>query len=60
MKVFWWTTNAGGALWIVAITAVVLAPQPTAPFRLLELSLLYPAYYIAGSLWLGGLAGSRA
>ena len=60
MKVFWWTTNVGGALWIVAITAVVLAPERVAPFHLLELSLLYPAYYIAGSLWLGGLARSRA
>jgi phosphatidylcholine synthase len=60
MKVFWWTTNTGGALWIVAITAVVLAPEETARLHLLELSLLYPAYYIAGSLWLGGLAGSRA
>ena len=60
MKVFWWTTNVGGALWIVAITLVVLAPERTAPFRLLELSLLYPAYYIAGSLWLGGLSRSRA
>jgi phosphatidylcholine synthase len=60
MKVFWWTTNAGGALWLVAITLAVLAPERVAPLPLLELSLLYPAYYIAGSLWLGGLARSRA
>jgi hypothetical protein len=37
----------------------VLAPERVAPLHLLELSLLYPAYYIAGSLWLGGLARSR-
>ena len=30
-----------------------------APLHLLGLSLLYPAYYILGSLWLGGLARSR-
>ena len=60
MKVFWWTTNAGGALWLVVITLVVLVPERVAPFHLLGLSLLYPAYYIAGSLWLGGLARSRA
>jgi hypothetical protein len=42
------------------MTFVVLAPERAAPLHLLGLSLLYPAYYIAGSLWLGGLARSRA
>ncbi len=58
MKVFYWTTNLGGAVWLVAVAACVAWPTEVAPFQLLSLSLLYPAYYIGGSLWLGGLARS--
>jgi phosphatidylcholine synthase len=58
MKVFYWTTNLGGAVWLVAITACVAWPREVAPFHALSLSLLYPAYYIGGSLWLGGLERS--
>lgn len=59
MKVFYWTTNVGGAMWLAAIAACVAWPASVAPLHLLGLSLLYPAYYILGSLWLGGLARSR-
>ena len=59
MKVFYWTTNLGGALWLVGIAACVAWPGEVEPFHLLPLSLLYPAYYIGGSLWLGGLARSH-
>jgi phosphatidylcholine synthase len=59
MRVFWWTTNAGGAVWLVALAACIAWPERSASLRLLELSLLYPAYYLGGSLWLGGLARPR-
>ncbi len=59
MKVFYWTTNLGGALWLVLIAACVAWPEALSPFHALSLSLLYPAYYIGGSLWLGGLADRR-
>jgi phosphatidylcholine synthase len=58
MKVFYWTTNVGGALWVVGMAACVAWPAEVAPFHVLSISLLYPAYYIGGSLWLGGLARS--
>jgi phosphatidylcholine synthase len=58
MKVFYWTTNLGGAVWLVAIAACVAWPTEVAHFHVLSLSLLYPAYYIGGSLWLGGLERS--
>jgi phosphatidylcholine synthase len=58
MKVFYWTTNLGGAIWLMAIAACVAWPSVVAPFHVLSLSLLYPAYYIGGSLWLGGLSRS--
>jgi phosphatidylcholine synthase len=56
MKVFWWTTNLAGAVWMVALALQVAFPERTGSLHLLELSLLYPAYYIGGSLWLGGMA----
>ncbi|MEN8181715.1 MAG: CDP-alcohol phosphatidyltransferase family protein [Myxococcota bacterium] len=60
MKVFYWTTNVGGALWMVALGACVAWPERVAPFHVLLLSLFYPAYYIGGSLWFGGMARRRA
>jgi phosphatidylcholine synthase len=42
---------AGGLLLIYA----VLDPERARPLRLVELSLLVPAYYFAVSLWLGGI-----
>ena len=48
------TTNAGAALWLLAVSAAILWPRSLGPIRLIEISLLYPAYYIAISLWLGG------
>jgi hypothetical protein len=48
------TTNAGAALWLLAVSAAILWPSSLEPIRLIEISLLYPAYYIAISLWLGG------
>ena len=54
MHALWRTTNAGAALWLLAISAAILWPRPLGEIRLAEISLLYPAYYIAISMWLGG------
>ncbi len=59
MHALWRTTNAGAALWLLAVSAVILWPRPTREIRLVETSLLYPAYYIAISMWLGGWHRSR-
>jgi phosphatidylcholine synthase len=48
------TTNAGAALWLLAVSAAIIWPGPLTEIRLMEITLLYPFYYIAISLWLGG------
>jgi phosphatidylcholine synthase len=49
------TTNLGGALWL-ALTAVAVGfRERLAGVPLLELTLVYPAYYLGVSMWLGGL-----
>jgi phosphatidylcholine synthase len=47
------TTNAGAAVWILAISAAILWPRELQQIRLVEITLLYPAYYLGVSLWLG-------
>jgi phosphatidylcholine synthase len=54
MHALWRTTNVGAALWLIAISAAIIWPGPSREVRLVEISLLYPAYYIAISMWLGG------
>jgi phosphatidylcholine synthase len=41
-----------GVLWSVALAVCVLAPERVRPFHLLEISLAFPAYYLALSFWL--------
>ena len=53
------TTVALGILWAAAMTAALLVPDLAARLRLVEISLLFPAWYVAGSLWLGGLRMNR-
>ena len=48
------TTNALGSLWVVLFAVAVAFREATAPFRLAEWTLAYPAYYLALSAWLGG------
>lgn len=48
------TTNALGTLWVVVLTVAVAFPAAAAPWHLAELSLAFPAYYLALSAWLGG------
>jgi phosphatidylcholine synthase len=50
----WRTTYVGAALWLVALSAAILWPGPLREFRLVEITLLFPFYYFAISLWLGG------
>ena len=54
MRALWYTTNVGAALWLLAISAAIIWPGSLKGIRLIEITLLYPAYYIAISLWLGG------
>ena len=56
MRSLWWTTNTGAALWVAVVAIGVGFPGSTGDLPLMELSLLYPAWYVAISFWLGGLA----
>ena len=53
------TTTASGVVWSLALAAAILWTEATSPLRLVEVSLLYPAYYIVLSLCLGGLQRSK-
>jgi phosphatidylcholine synthase len=50
----WRTTYAGATLWLLALSAAIVWPRSLQEIRLVEITLLYPAYYFAISLWLGG------
>jgi len=54
------TTNVAGALWVVAITLAVVAPQLTERLPLVEATLVYPAWYLLLSFRYGGLARKPA
>ncbi len=55
MAFLFYTTNAGAALWTAVVAAAIAWPERLGHLHLIELSLLYPAYYVAVSIWLGGL-----
>jgi len=44
-----------GVVWIAAVAVAVVARDAVAPYRLAEVSLAYPAMYLALSFWIGGL-----
>jgi phosphatidylcholine synthase len=48
-------TGIAATLWVIALSSCVLAPTRAREMRLLEISLLFPAYYVLMSLRLGGL-----
>ena len=56
MHSLWWTTNAGAALWVIVVALAVGLRGSTGDLPLIELSLIYPAWYLALSFWQGGLA----
>ena len=47
------TTAVGGLVWGALLTSAIVKPEFAEPLYLLELSLAYPAYYLALSYWLG-------
>ncbi|HEX2486717.1 MAG TPA: CDP-diacylglycerol O-phosphatidyltransferase [Myxococcota bacterium] len=49
------TTTIGGAIWVLLVTAAFLDPDGDLRKPLLQVSLAFPVYYLAVSLWLGGL-----
>ena len=55
MRVLYWTTNLGGLIWCGIVATAIAFPERFADLPLIELSLVYPAYYIGVSMWLGGL-----
>ncbi len=56
MQSLWWSTNVGAALWVVVVALAIGFPERSAGWHLIEISLLYPVWYVALSFWLGGLA----
>jgi phosphatidylcholine synthase len=53
MKVLRNSTCIGGLVWSIVVAWAVLYPELAAPYYVTEISLSYPAYYIALSAWLG-------
>jgi phosphatidylcholine synthase len=53
------TTTVAGIVWGLMLTAAILNPDAARRFRLVEISLVFPAYYMVLSFWLGGLRRSR-
>lgn len=52
-------TNGAAVVWMAAMAAAIAWPARLEGWPLVELSLLYPAWYVGVSLWLGGLAHRR-
>ena len=55
MRFLFWTTNLGGLIWSWVVAFAIAFPDRVGDFPLIKLSLLYPAYYVAVSIWLGGM-----
>ncbi len=59
VPVLWRTTNLGGALWVLVTAFAVAMPEMARDYRLVELSLVYPFYYLGLSAWLADWFGVR-
>lgn len=55
MRFLFWLTNLGGMTWCLVVAAAVAFPDRLGGWPVIEASLLYPAYYVGVSMWLGGL-----
>lgn len=53
MKVLRNSTCLGGLVWSLVLTWAIIYPEPAGRYYIAEISLVYPAYYIALSMWLG-------
>jgi len=64
LRVLRWTTGLSALAWWLLLIAAICFPHAAARWRLLEISLLFPAWYLALSAWrgrwLGGLTGRAA
>lgn len=54
LRAFRRTTGAGALLWMLGMAVAVAWPERARALHLTELSLLFPAWYVALSAWLGG------
>ena len=54
LRVWRTATTLGALVWGACVVFALLFPEPAARVHLLELSLVYPAYYMGLSAWLGG------
>lgn len=59
MRVLRRTTNGAALLWLLVLAGAIAAPEELGRLPLVELSLLYPAYYLGISFWLGGFRRDR-
>jgi len=63
LRVLRWTTGLSALAWWLLLIAAICFPHAAARWRLLEISLLFPAWYLALSAWrgrwLGGLRAGR-
>ncbi|MFT5444687.1 MAG: phosphatidylcholine synthase [Myxococcota bacterium] len=53
MKVLRISTCLGGLIWSIVVGLAVAFPESAEPYYVAEITLIYPAYYIALSMWLG-------
>ncbi|MGE4606139.1 MAG: CDP-alcohol phosphatidyltransferase family protein [Myxococcota bacterium] len=54
LRVLYRTTGALSVLWVIGMAWCVTDPARAARFAGVEVSLLYPVYYVVLSLWIGG------
>lgn len=59
MRFLFWTTNLGGLFWSWVVAFAMAFPERVGDFPLMKLSLIYPAYYVAVSIWLGGMQRNK-
>lgn len=59
LKVWRGPTTLGALAWGACLVAALLFPEEAKRLHLVEISLIYPAYYLGLSAWLGDWARSR-
>lgn len=57
LRVLRWPTGLGALAWWLMLIAAIAFPHAAARWRLLEISLLFPAWYLALSAWRGRWLG---
>ncbi len=53
LRILWWVTNLGGALWSWILAAAIFFPDWAQRYDIVRLTLVYPIYYVVLSAWLG-------